>query len=90
MPLSACPLLTSVDADKRAFGDVIQTADAPAFVLGFKELQTHLQAMLHQSVGAHLGAAFTSLVTLVDPEREERQTVDQTLTCPVEVRGDKG
>lgn len=74
MPLSGCPLLTSIDADKRAFCYVIQTANAPAFVLGFKELQTHLQPMLHQSVGAHLGAAFTSLVTLVDPEREERQT----------------
>lgn len=72
MTLCVCPLLTSIDADKRAFGDVIQAADAPAFVLGFKELQAHLQAVLHQPVGAHLRAAFTSLVTLVDPERGER------------------
>lgn len=72
MTLRVCPLLTSVDADKRAFGYVIQAADAPAFVLGFKELQAHLQAMLHQPVGAHLRAAFTSLVALVDPEGGER------------------
>ena len=62
------PFLTSIDADKRAFGHVIQTADAPAFVLGLKELETHLQTMLHQPVGAHLSTAFTPLITLVDPE----------------------
>lgn len=74
MTLSVCPSLTSVDADKRAFGYVIQAADAPAFVLGFKELQAHLQAVLHQPVGAHLGAAFTPLVTLVDPEGGRKST----------------
>lgn len=72
MTLSVCPSRTSVDADKRALGYVVQAADAPAFVLGFKELQAHLQAVLHQPVGAHLGAAFTPLVTLVDPDREGR------------------
>lgn len=87
MTLSVCPSLTSVDADKRAFGYVIQTADAPAFVLGFKELQAHLQAVLHQSVGAHLGAAFTPLVTLVDPEREGRaQTLSQVLWRSTEMK----
>lgn len=82
MTLSGCPSLTGVDADKRAFGYVVQTADAPAFVLGFKELQAHLQAVLHQSVGAHLGAAFTPLVTLVDPERGRKRThtEDRTLS----------
>lgn len=69
---SVCPFLTSIDADKGAFSYVIQAADAPAFVLGFEELQAHLQAVLHQPVGAHLRAAFTSLVTLVDPEGGER------------------
>lgn len=60
--------LTSIDANKRALSHVIQTADAPAFVLGFEELETHLKAVLHQSVGAHLRAAFAPLITLVDPE----------------------
>lgn len=60
--------LTSVDADKRALGYIIQTADTPAFVLGLEKLEAHLQAVLHQSIGAHLRTAFTPLVTLVDPE----------------------
>ena len=69
------PFLTSIDADKRALGHVVQTADAPAFVLGLEELEAHLQAMLHQPVGAHLTTAFAPLVTLVDPERvQERKT----------------
>jgi len=67
------PFLTSIDADKRALGHVVQTADAPAFVLGLEELEAHLQAMLHQPVGAQLTAAFAPLVTLVHPERERRK-----------------
>lgn len=64
------PFLTSIDADKRALGHVIQTADAPAFVLGLEELETNLQAVLHKPVGAHVRAAFAPLITFVDPERE--------------------
>lgn len=60
--------LTSVDADKRALGNVVQTADTPAFVLGLEKLEAYLQAVLHQSIGAHLRTAFTPLITLVDPE----------------------
>lgn len=61
------PSLTGIDADKGALGDVVQATDAPAFVLGFEELQADLQAVLHQPVGAHLGAAVAPLVALVDP-----------------------
>lgn len=73
-PSHLFPFLTSIDADKRALGYVIQTADAPAFVLGLEELETHLQAMLHQPVGAHLSTAFAPLVTLVDTEGGKNQT----------------
>ncbi len=66
------PFLTSIDADKRAFGHIVQTANAPAFVLGLEELETHLQAVLHQPVCAHLRTAFAAFITLVDPKRESR------------------
>lgn len=69
--------LTCIYADKGAFGHVVQAANSPSFVLGFEELETHLQAVLHQSVGAHLRAALTPLVALVDPER--RQDTDYSL-----------
>lgn len=76
----SCPHLTCIYADKGAFGHVIQAADAPAFVLCFEELETHLQAVLHQSVGAHLRAAFTLLVALVDAERRRwEQDTDYSL-----------
>lgn len=78
--LSQFLLLTSIDADKRALGHVIQTADAPAFVLGFEELETNLQAVLHQSVGAHLRTAFTPLITLVDPRRESKRQITASET----------
>lgn len=72
-PYKSVLFLTSIDADKRAFSHVVQTADAPAFVLGLEELETHLQAVLHQPVGAHLSAAFAALITLIDPERASRR-----------------
>lgn len=59
--------LTCIDTDKRALGDVVKATDAPALVLGLEELQTHLQAVLHQPIGAHLGVAAAALITLVDP-----------------------
>lgn len=62
---------TCIDADKRAFGHVIEAADAPALVLGLKELQAHLEAVLHQAVRAHLRITAALLVTLVDPEGDE-------------------
>lgn len=72
--------LTSINADKGAFGHVVQAANAPAFVLCFEELETHLQAVLHQSISAHLRAALTSLVALVDPERRQwKQDTDYSL-----------
>ena len=71
-----CPLLhhttqrrTCVDTDEGPLGHVVQTADAPAFVLGLKELQPHLQTVLHQTVSTHLTAALTTLITLINPER---------------------
>lgn len=67
----ACFLfLTSIDANKGALGHIVHAADAPAFVQGLEELQTYLQAMLHQAVGAHLRATFAPLVALIDPKRE--------------------
>lgn len=66
------PSLTGIDADKGALGDVVQATDAPAFVLGLEELQADLQAVLHQPVGAHLGAAVAPLVALVDAAGGDR------------------
>lgn len=64
--------LTSINADKRALSDIIQTPDAPAFVLSLKELKAYLQAVLHQPVGAHLSTTFAPFITLVDPERTKK------------------
>lgn len=66
------PSLTGIDADEGALGDVVQAADAPALVLGLEELQADLQAVLHQPVGALLGAAVAPLVALVDPAGGDR------------------
>lgn len=76
-PLTEVVFLTSINADKRAFSDIIQAADAPAFVLGLKELKADLQAVLHQPVGAHLSTTFAPFITLVDPEREQEKTKDR-------------
>lgn len=65
---------TSIDADKRAFGHVIKTADAPALVLSLEELQAHLEAVLHQAVVAHLRITAAPLVTLVYPEWDKAKT----------------
>lgn len=73
-------LLTCINADKGASGHVVQAADAPTLVLCFEELETHLQAVLHQPIGAHLRAALTPLVALVDPERRQgEQDTDYSL-----------
>lgn len=62
---------TCIDTDKRAFSDIVEAADAPALVLGLKELQTHLKAVLHQAVSAHLRVTAALLVTLVYPEGDK-------------------
>lgn len=65
--------LTSVDADKRTLGDIVQTANAPAFILGLEKLETHLQAVLNEAVCAHLSTAFAAFVTFVDAKNKEEK-----------------
>lgn len=78
-------LLTCINADKGSFGHVVQAANAPAFVLCFKELETHLQAVLHQPVGAHLRAALTPLVALVDPEKRQGSRTQITASEKIQI-----
>lgn len=63
---------TCINTDKGAFGNVIQATDTPALVLGLEELQTNLQAMLYQSVCAHVRVTFAAFVTLINSGRRSQ------------------
>ena len=63
---------TCINTDKGAFGNVIQATDTPALVLGLEELHTNLQAMLYQSVCAHVRVTFAAFVTLINSGRRSQ------------------
>lgn len=60
--------VTCIDTNKWALGDVIKATNAPALILGLKELQSDLQTVLNQAVSAHLWITAAALITFIDPE----------------------
>lgn len=64
--------VTCIDTNKGALGNVIKATNAPALILGLKELQSDLQPVLNQTVGTHLRITATPLITFIDSENVNR------------------